>query len=130
MNEMKKNALKNTAREVINFSVGLIALISVVGLLFYIASSTDSIVEIIGAKTSLAIMVILVILFSVYIRYKINLDKLKEKKRLEWLNISTMKNDIPEGKYNLELRSGRIIWKATKQVFETHRNEVVRWMAK
>jgi len=130
MNEMKKNALKNTAREVINFSVGLIALISVVGLLFYIASSTDSIVKIIGAKTSLAIMVILVILFSVYIRYKINLDKLKEKKRLEWLNISTMKNDIPEGKYNLELRSGRIIWKATKQVFETHRNEVVRWMAK
>lgn len=80
MDDVKKIALKNTAREVINFTTGLIVLIAVGGLLFYMASSADIIIKTIGPKTSLAAMVILVILLSVYMRYKANLDKLKEKK--------------------------------------------------
>ena len=88
------------------------------------------IIEYIGVKASIAIGVVLVIFFFVMFRYQANLDELKRKKRSEWLDISDMQNEIPQGKYNIELKNGHIIWNVTEREFKEHLHEVVQWMAK
>ncbi|QLI60519.1 hypothetical protein IBG34_23415 (plasmid) [Aeromonas media] len=136
MEDIKKKTLKNTAAEIFYFTMCLAVIVGVIATLFYIVSNANTligvIIERIGVEASIIIAASLILSIGIYFRYTANLKKLEGGKGYTsaWLSASDIPVEIPEGKYNIELKSGRILWKATKRELEANRHDVAQWMIK
>ena len=137
MKGINKQAIKKTSREFLVFFAVLMTLILAVWGLLYIAVNIERlfnwITTALGIRAFIGALLLMVFSVVFYFRYKMNvihIENGESKESREWLDASEMPTPIPQGRYNIELTNGKIIWNTTEQVLESYRSDVSTWLKK
>lgn len=141
----EKEAFRKTVIDLISwcfssiFVVGILVLVVAYSKIIY-----GLIADAINAGVMTGAVLVGFVLFLFFVKYKHNLKKLnteaQELAYIEslrsssppsgWFQSEEIPTSIPEGRYNVQLSSGKILWNITEQDFESHRLEVSEWLDK